>query len=74
MKPTSWQTKNRGKLISGGETLAYCEMVARVFAALGRCPPLLSVLSIPLSAFHLAVAMQRCVPLSGSGQLPWRGG
>lgn len=50
---------NRAYSISGGETLAYREMVARVFAALGRRPRLLTV---PLWAFHLAVAMLRCVP------------
>jgi hypothetical protein len=38
-----------------GETLPYRDMVTRVFAALGH-PPLLPV---PLSAFHLAVALLR---------------
>lgn len=45
--------------ISGGETLAYRNMVARVFAALGRRPRLLTV---PLWAFRLAVAVLRCLP------------
>ena len=50
---------NRAYSISGGETLAYREMVARVFAALGLRPRFLTV---PLWAFHLAVAMLRYVP------------
>ena len=45
--------------ISGGETLTYREMVARVFAALGRRPRLLTV---PLWAFRLAVTTLRCLP------------
>lgn len=45
--------------ISGGETLPYCAMVTRVFEALGRRPRLLSV---PLWAFRLAVALLRQVP------------
>jgi nucleoside-diphosphate-sugar epimerase len=45
--------------ISGGETLTYREMVARVFAALGRRPLLLTV---PLWAFRLAVSALRCLP------------
>lgn len=50
---------NRAYNISGGETLTYREMVARVFAALGRRPRLLTV---PLWAFRLAVTMLRCLP------------
>lgn len=50
---------NRAYNISGGETLAYRDMVARVFAALGRPPRLVTV---PLWAFHLAVALLRCLP------------
>jgi len=50
---------NRAYNISGGETLAYREMVARVFAALGRPARLLTV---PLWAFRLTVAMLRCLP------------
>lgn len=50
---------NRAYNISGGETLAYREMVERVFAALGRRPRLLTV---PLWAFRLAVSMLRCLP------------
>jgi nucleoside-diphosphate-sugar epimerase len=50
---------NRAYNISGGETLTYLEMVARVFAALGRRPRLLTV---PLWAFRLAVSVLRCLP------------
>lgn len=50
---------NRAYNISGGEILPYRDMVARVFAALGRRPRLLTV---PLWAFRLAVAMVRRVP------------
>lgn len=52
-------TANRAYNISGGETLAYREMVARVFAALGRRRRLLTV---PLWAFRLAVSVLRCLP------------
>ena len=50
---------NRAYNIPGGETLAYREMVARVFAALGRHPHLLTV---PLWAFRLAVSVLRILP------------
>jgi nucleoside-diphosphate-sugar epimerase len=50
---------NRAYNLSGGETLAYRDMVARVFAALGRPPRLLTV---PLPAFRAAVALLRCLP------------
>lgn len=50
---------NRAYNISGGETLAYRDMVARVFAALGRPARLVTV---PLWAFRLAVAMLRIFP------------
>jgi uncharacterized protein YbjT (DUF2867 family) len=50
---------NRAYDISGGETLTYREMVARVFAALGRPVRLVTV---PLWAFRLAVAVLRCLP------------
>ncbi len=50
---------NRAYNISGGETLAYREMVARVFSALGRPSRLLTV---PLWAFRLAVTMLRRLP------------
>jgi nucleoside-diphosphate-sugar epimerase len=50
---------NRAYNISGGETLTYRDMVARVFAALGRHPRLLAV---PLWAFRLAVSMLRHLP------------
>ena len=51
--------RSRSYNISGGETLTYREMVARVFTALGRRPRLLTV---PLWAFRLAVSMLRCLP------------
>lgn len=50
---------NRAYNISGGETLAYRDMVTRVFSALGRRPRLLTV---PLWAFRLAMAMLRRLP------------
>lgn len=50
---------NRAYNISGGETLSYRDMVARVFAALGRPARLVTV---PLWAFRLAVAMLRRLP------------
>lgn len=50
---------NRAYNISGGETLAYRDMVARVFEALGR--PVRSV-TVPLWAFRLAVAILRLLP------------
>lgn len=45
---------NRAYNISGGETLVYRDMVARVFLALGRRPHLPTV---PLWAFQLAVTL-----------------
>lgn len=53
------EAANRAYNISGGETLTYREMVARVFLALERPVRLVTV---PLWAFHLAVAMLRCLP------------
>jgi nucleoside-diphosphate-sugar epimerase len=50
---------NRDYNISGGETLPYRAMVARVFAAMGRRPRLLPV---PLPAFRVAIAMLRWLP------------
>lgn len=50
---------NRAYNISGGEKLVYRDMVARVFAALGHRTRLLT---IPLWAFRLAVAMLRRLP------------
>lgn len=47
---------NHAYNISGGETLTYREMVARVFAALGRRPCLLTV---PLWVFRLTVSVLR---------------
>lgn len=50
---------NRAYNISGGETLAYRNMVACVFSALGRRPRLLTV---PLRVFRLAVTVLRRLP------------
>ncbi|OIQ81729.1 NAD dependent epimerase/dehydratase family protein [mine drainage metagenome] len=50
---------NRAYNISGGEMLAYRDMVSRVFSALGLRPCLLNV---PLWAFRLVVAMLRALP------------
>jgi len=50
---------NRAYNLSGAETLAYREVVARVFAALGRPVRLVTV---PLWTFRLAVAMLRRLP------------
>jgi nucleoside-diphosphate-sugar epimerase len=50
---------NRAYNISGGETLAYRDMVARVFSALGRHPRLPTV---PLWFFRLAVMLLRRLP------------
>ncbi len=50
---------NRAYNISGGETLTYRDMVARVFIALGRRPCLLTV---PFWVFRLAVTLLRCLP------------
>lgn len=50
---------NRAYTISGGETLTYRDMVARVFAALSSRPRLLTV---PFWAFRLAVSVLRCLP------------
>ena len=50
---------NRVYNISGGETLTYRNMVARVFSALGRHPHLLTV---PLWSFRLTLTVLRCLP------------
>lgn len=50
---------NRAYNLSGGEALAYREMVGRIFAALGRA---VRVVTVPLWAFRLAVAMLRRLP------------
>ena len=52
-------TSNRAYELSGGETLAYREMVARVFKALGLPAHLLSV---PLPAFRVAVSLLHYLP------------
>jgi len=51
--------RSRSYNISGGETLTYREMVARIFTALGRRP---RVLTVPLWAFRLAVTMLHRLP------------
>jgi nucleoside-diphosphate-sugar epimerase len=50
---------NHAYNLSGGETLTYRNMVARVFSALGLRP---RMLTIPLWAFRLTVAILRCLP------------
>ena len=50
---------NHAYNLSGGETLAYRDMVARVFSALGRRPRLMHV---PLSFFRVAIVLLRCLP------------
>jgi len=50
---------NRAYAICGGETLTYREMVARIFAALGRRP---TFVRVPLSAFRIAIAFARLLP------------
>lgn len=50
---------NRAYNISGGETLTYREMVARIFIALDRQP---RMPTIPHFAFRIAVAILRCLP------------
>ena len=50
---------SRAYNLSGGETLSYRDMVSRVFKAIGRRPRLLTV---PLWAFRLAVAVLRFLP------------
>ena len=53
------EAANRAYNLSGGETLAYRDMVARVFAALDRP---VRVVTVPLWAFRLAVALLRRLP------------
>jgi nucleoside-diphosphate-sugar epimerase len=50
---------NHAYNISGGETLPYREMVARIFAAMRRP---LRLLSVSLSVFRVAVALLRLLP------------
>ncbi|CUA86653.1 Uncharacterized conserved protein YbjT, contains NAD(P)-binding and DUF2867 domains [Gulbenkiania indica] len=52
-------TANRAYNLSGGETLAYRELVARVFWVLGRP---VRVVTVPLWSFRLAVAVLRRLP------------
>jgi len=56
---TSADIVDRTYNLSGGETLPYREMVARIFMALDKPP---RTLSIPLGVFKLAVALLRCMP------------
>jgi nucleoside-diphosphate-sugar epimerase len=50
---------NRAYNLSGGETLAYREMINRLFAALGRCSRLIPV---PLWLFRLVAPLIRFFP------------
>ena len=50
---------NRAYNLSGGETLAYREMISRLFAALGRRPLLIPV---PVWFFRLAAFLIRSIP------------
>jgi len=50
---------NKAYNLSGGETLAYVDMVRRVFETLGRKP---RYVRIPLTAFRLAVKLARLHP------------
>lgn len=50
---------NRTYTLSGGETLSYREMVCRVFAAIDKCPHLVTV---PRRLFRLAVMALRLLP------------
>ena len=50
---------NHAYNLSGGEMLAYREMINRVFAALGRRPILIPA---PLWLFRLVAALIRCLP------------
>ena len=50
---------NKAYNLSGGETLAYIDMVRRIFETLGRQP---RFIRIPLTAFKLAVKLARLHP------------
>lgn len=50
---------NQAYNLSGGETLPYREMVARVFESLGLRP---RILTVPLGVFRLALAFARRLP------------
>lgn len=56
---TSPVMANRAYNLSGGETLAYRDMVIRIFTALQRRPRLITV---PLAVFRLAIAGLRLLP------------
>lgn len=53
------ETHNKAYNLSGGETLAYVDMVRRIFETLGRRP---IFLRIPFTAFRLAVLIARLHP------------
>lgn len=50
---------NRAYNLSGGETLAYRDMVARIFTSLGRRP---RIVTVPLGVFSLALVVARSLP------------
>ncbi|MGE8637347.1 MAG: NAD-dependent epimerase/dehydratase family protein [Achromobacter sp.] len=50
---------NQAYNLSGGETLTYRDMVARIFASLGRRP---RILTVPLGVFSCALTVVRCLP------------
>jgi len=50
---------NKAYNLSGGETLAYVDMVRRIFETLGRRP---RFIRIPIAAFRLAVSLARLHP------------
>ncbi|WMD19383.1 NAD-dependent epimerase/dehydratase family protein [Achromobacter seleniivolatilans] len=50
---------NQAYNLSGGETLTYREMVARVFTSLGLRP---RILTVPLGVFRLALTLARRLP------------
>jgi uncharacterized protein YbjT (DUF2867 family) len=53
------ETHNKAYNLSGGETLAYVDMVRRIFETLGRRPVFIR---IPFTAFRLAVLLARLHP------------
>jgi nucleoside-diphosphate-sugar epimerase len=63
----STETANKDYNISGGETLTYREMVARIFVWLGQKPRFVQV---PMTGFAIAIAIARVFPkyhhISGS--------
>lgn len=55
----NYQVKNHSYNLSGGETLSYRDMVARVFSALNIQP---RMLSIPLWLFRIAITLLHTLP------------